>query len=185
MRRVKTRATLLALVAAAALAGCDGGDDGGESGAGPFGAKTEAEQRAPAEKPRPAEAESETDAEREPRPSEAKRRDRTPRSLAACIREDRRVSEAIVKGRSSEDATYFADLVGSRVDVLGVTFRGDGAEHSIFLFKSEAAARKAAPGAGGSGFEVQLRGAALVVAPPRADAPVIADCLSATGYARG
>lgn len=181
MRVMTTRASIAALLAALALAGCGGDDDGGERSIGPFGATTEAEERPPA---KPAPDETETRAGRRPPRPEAGR-ERTPRSLAACIREAPRVGEVIVKGRKSEDATYFADLVGGRVDVLGVTFRGEGAEHSVFLFESEADARKAAPGAGGEGFEVQLRGAALVVAPPRADSAAIGDCLSATGYARG
>jgi hypothetical protein len=179
---VRTRA-IVSLLALALIAGCGGDGGGDEPRTGPFGGTTttQAEPRPPAERPAD---EGGTEA-REPGPSAEKRLERTPRSLAACIRDDERVAEAIVKGRKSEDATYFADLVGSRVDVLGVTLKGEGAEHSVFLFKDEAAARKAAPGAGGEGFEVQLRGAALVVAPPRADTGPIADCLGATGYARG
>ena len=183
---MKTRATLLALLAAAALAGCDGDDGGGGPSGGPFGTTTEAEQAPPAERaPEERPEETGTDTDRRPRQPGAERLKRTPRSLAGCIREGDRVGEVIVKGRSSEDATYFADLVGGRVDVLGVTMRGQGAEHSIFLFESPEDARKAAPGAGGTGFQVQLRGAALVVAPPRADTATIAECLSATGYDRG
>lgn len=164
-------APLLALVA---LAGCGGGDD---EPAAP--APTTTTQAQPAQ-PAPPETQP-----REEPPPEEERRERTPRSLADCIRAESGVGEVIVKGRESEDATYFEDLVGGRVDVLGVTLEGDGAEQTVFLFADAADAKEAAPGAGGGGFEVHAHGAALVVAPPRADTAAIEGCLEATGYARG
>jgi hypothetical protein len=170
------RARLIApLLALAALAGC-GGDDDEPAAPAPAPTTTQAEPAQPAP--------SETEPRVRPAP-EQERRERTPRSLAGCIRERPGIAEVIVKGRESEDATYFEDLVGGRVDVLGVTPEGEGAEHTVFLFADAAAARKAAPGAGGGGVEVRERGSALVVAPPRADTGAIDGCLAATGYARG
>lgn len=165
-----------ALMAAAALAACGGDDEPADPAPAPA---TRSEARPPQEAP-PA-----TATERDERAPEEERRERTPRSLADCIREAPGVAEVIEKGRESEDATYFADLVGGRVDVLGVTLEGEGAEHTVFLFASAGDAKKAAPGAGGGGFEVKTRGRALVVAPPRADTAAIDGCLGATGYAAG
>lgn len=163
----------------AALAGCGGDGEGGagEPAATPSGTTTRAEPQPPASTP--------STGEEGPAEPEGEPRERTPASLADCIREAPGVADVIVKGRSSEDATYFADLVGGRVDVLGVTAEGDGAERSVFLFASAADAKEAAPGAGGGGFKVNERGSALVVAPPRADIAAIDSCLAQTRYSRG
>jgi hypothetical protein len=97
------------------------------------------------------------------------------------------VSEAIVKGSDSEDATFFGDLAGGRVDVLGVTVEGAPAEVTVALFESEAAATKAEPSAGGGaqGVEVERHGSAVVVAPPNTDLAAVHGCLGETGYVEG
>jgi hypothetical protein len=119
----------------------------------------------------------------EPEKGEEPRRERTPKSLAGCIRSAGGASEVLVKGRDSEDATFFADLVGGRVDVLGVTLEGESAEVSVFLFDSEADAAKAAPSAGGGGVTARAIGSAVVAAPRGARLASIETCLRATGYA--
>ena len=172
MRSLAVLATLTALLAA----GC-GGDDG-ERELPPV-TTTQAPPQTGASEPQPREPEAD---ERE-RPDAGRRYSRTPASLADCIRAGAGVEDVIVKGRDSEDATFFADLVGGRVDVLGVTVRGEPAELGVFLFESEAVARKAAPSAGGGGVAAEARGAAVVAAPPDADTGAIERCLGAAGYA--
>lgn len=168
---------LLVVVVLAALcvpAGCGGDDDDDDEPVTPsLPTTTQAT-------PPPSTAAPEDESSRE-EPRE--RRERTPESLAGCVREADGVSEVLVKGRDSEDARFFADLVGGRVDVLGVTLSGESAEVTLFLFASEADAAKAAPQAGGGGVAARARGAAVVVAPPDARLAGVEACLRATGYA--
>ncbi|HEX8052898.1 MAG TPA: hypothetical protein VF517_07890, partial [Thermoleophilaceae bacterium] len=135
---------LLVIAAALAAAGCGGDDGGGPAAPAP----TTSTQAEPAPAPTTGEAEPRESDEPKPR---GERRERTPRSLAGCIKDAPGVEDALVKGRDSEDATFFADLVGGRVDVLGVTLSGESAEVGVFLFATPAAAAKAAPQAGGGG----------------------------------
>jgi hypothetical protein len=155
-------------------AGCGGDDDEGEPPRSPAAAPS-TETEAP-----PSVSEAEPDSP----PEGAERRERTPKSLAECLSESPGVSEAIVKGRESEDATFFGDLAGGRVDVLGVTVEGAPAEVTVALFESEAAATKAEPSAAGGAtdVEVERHGSALVVAPPSADVAAVHGCLGETGY---
>ena len=119
--------------------------------------------------------------EEEPAPAEEPR-ERTPESLSGCVRGVDGVSDVLVKGRDSEDAQFFAELAGGRVDVLGVTVSGQPAEVTLALFGSEGDASAAAPQAGGGGVVARARGRAVVVAPPGADTAGIEDCLRETGY---
>lgn len=158
-----------------ALAGCGGDDDDGDRPAPTAAApSTEAPTTASGTEP-------------EPQPKESERRERTPRSLAECLREGSGVSEAIVKGSDSEDATFFGDVAGGRVDVLGVTVEGASAEVTVALFESDATAAKAEPSAGGGeqGVKVERTGSALVVAPPNAELGAVHGCLGETGYVEG
>jgi hypothetical protein len=163
--------TLLA-AAALAFAGC-GGDDEDDTTATPPPSPTTQAEPAPTTTTEPPEPERTTPEER---------RERTPRSLADCIRDEDGVEEVLVKARDSEDAVFFGDLVGGRVDVLGVTLDGVSGEVSVFLFDSEADAAKAAPSAGGGGVEAKADGSAIVAVPPGADAGPVSSCLAATGY---
>ena len=170
---------VLAVVAALALGGCGGDDESDEHRpATPPATGTQTEA------PPPATTETETEPEA-PAPDDEPSYTRTPRSLADCIGAADGVSDVLVKGRGSEDATYFGELVGGRVDVLGVTLEGQSAEIGVFLFASPADAKKAAPGAGGGGLEVGIHGSALVVAPPAADIGAIERCLAQAKYASG
>ena len=173
MRAVLLRLLVVAMLALGA-AGC--GDDGGDDAepAAPPTTTTTREAEPPATSP-PGEPERE----------EEPRRKRTPASLADCIRTADGVSEVLVKGRDSEDVTFFSDLAGGRVDVLGVTLEGEPTEVTVALFSSAGAARKAAPAAGGGGVEAEAVGSAVVLAPPGAPTGAVEDCLSETGYAGG
>jgi len=155
-----------------AVAGCGGGDKGYDSSP----ASTQATDTAPPPQPT-------TTAPRQEQanPAAPVRRKRTPQSLAACIREGAAGSQVLVKGRENEDAMFFEDLVGGRVDTVAVTPRGQSAEVDVFLFATPADARKAAPQAGGQGLAPKVQGSAVVVAP-KAAPPAIASCLRATKY---
>lgn len=157
---------LLLTAAALAFGGCGGDDD---EPAAPAPTVTTPSVTTPSETEPPAE------------PEEPKR-ERTPPSLADCIRSADGVSDVLLKGRDSEDARFFADLVGGRVVVLGVTLEGQSAEVSVFLFASAADARKAAPSAGGGGVEARAAGSAVVAGPPGAKAAAVDGCLRETGY---
>lgn len=162
-------------VLALGAAGCGGDDDGADEADPAAPAVTTTQEAAPPEtKPPP-----------EPEREEEPRRRRTPASLADCIRAADGVSEVLVKGRDSEDATFFSDLAGGRVDVLGVTVEGQPTELTVALFGSSAAAREAAPSAGGGGVEAEAVGSAVVLAPPGASTGAVQDCLRETGYAEG
>jgi hypothetical protein len=100
--------------------------------------------------------------------------------VADCIRSADGVSDVLVKGRDNEDARFFAELVGGRVEVLGVTLAGQTAEVSVFLFASAGDARKAAPSAGGGGVVAKVHGSAVVVAPSGARVGGIEACLRET-----
>jgi hypothetical protein len=93
------------------------------------------------------------------------------------------IEQVVVKGSDSEDAVFFADLAGERVDVLGVTVAGEEAEVTVALFASAGAAKDAAPSAGGGGVEARATGSALVLAPPGVVSAPIEDCLREAGYA--
>lgn len=109
--------------------------------------------------------------------------ERTPRSLAACLRTAPGVDEVLVKGRDSDDVMFFSDLAEGRVDVLGVTVEGAAGEVTVAVYESAAAAKKAAPNAGGgSTVAIKAVGSALVIAPLRAPTAAVEDCLSAAGY---
>jgi hypothetical protein len=157
-------------------AGC-GGDDGEEPlppvTTGP-GAVPPAETAPPAEGTPPSEP-----PEREGEPGF----DHTPESLADCLRQASGIGDVLVKGGDSEDAVFFSELVGGRVDVLAVTIEGETAELTIALFESAAAAKKAAPSAGGGGQTARVEGSAVVLATPGAESSVVPGCLRLTGYA--
>ena len=165
--------TILLAAGALLAAGC-GGDDDEDA--------TPATQPAPTTRAQPSPAETTAPAEPDRTSPQEERRERTPKSLADCIREQDGVEEVLVKGRDSEDAVFFEDLVGGRVDVLGVTQEGSSGEVSVFLFKSDADAAKAAPQAGGGGVEAKADGSAVVAAPPGSDHGPVSSCLAATGY---
>lgn len=172
--RAVTRMLLLGLAMAVVAGGCGGDDEDAPAAPAPATSSTRAE-------PAPAPEESRPSA-----PEDADGRasySRTPRSLAECLRSARGVSEALVKGRDSEDATFFRELVGGRVDVLGVTLRGSPAEVGVFLFEAPEDAREAAPSAGGGGVVAATRGSAIVAGPKDADTAGIETCLKASGYA--
>ena len=154
------------------LGGCGGGN--GDDAEPVVPAPTPSTEAAPAP--------TTTAPEAPPEPGKPRYR-RTPISLADCIGAQPGIGEALVKGADSEDTTFFADLAGGRVDVLGVTATGEAAELTVVLFESEAAAQKALPSAGGGGVSAKPRGSALVVAPPAADTEPIEACLGRTGYA--
>jgi hypothetical protein len=161
------------VLALAVAAGCGGDDDdGGEPAAPATGTTAPAQTTTEASPPA-------TTPPRDERP----RRERTPASLADCLRAADGVSEALVKGRDSEDAAFFSDLAGVRVDVLGVTLEGETTEVTVALFQDPAAARRAAPGSGGGGVEARAVGSALVLAAPGAEGGAVEGCLRATGYA--
>jgi hypothetical protein len=165
---------LLAAVLVLGLSAC-GGDDGEEANAPPT--TTGAQEPRPATETAPAEA-----PEPEEKPKESRRK-RTPASLADCIREAPGVSDVLVKAGDSEDARFFGDLVGGRVDVLGVTAAGEPAELTVALFASPADAKRAAPDSGGGGgLSARPDGSAVIVAPAGAETEAIEDCLRATGY---
>ena len=168
--------TVIALLGVLA-AGC-GGDDDPEPAPAPSAPATQGQAPAPTTEPGPERTKPEEPPEGEPR------YERTPKSLAACVRSEEGVSDALVKGRDNEDARYFGELVGARVDVVAVTVEGEAAELDVFLFESPADAKKAAPGAGGAGLAVKTVGSAVVVGPEGAGAGV-EDCLDRTGYAAG
>ena len=153
-----------------ALTGCGGDDEGDEAPAPPATATTTGTTTATERADPP-----ETDAE--------PRYERTPRSLVRCLEQADGVEDALVKGPESEDATFFSELAGARVDVLAVTLEGQPAEVTVALFASAADARKVAPDAGGGGVEATPLGSALVGAPPDSDTGAVEDCLRATGYA--
>jgi hypothetical protein len=167
-------AAVLAACLIAALPGCGGDDEDAEPSTPSAAPYTQTEAPPPATTTAPESTEAE-------RPEE--KRERTPKSLADCIRDEDGVEEVLVKGGESEDAAFFGELVGGRVDVLGVTLAGVSGEVSVFLFASEADAAKAAPQAGGGGVEARATGSAVVAAPPGADAEPVSACLAATGYA--
>jgi hypothetical protein len=167
--RLLTALALLPIALALTLAGAGCGGDDGEPTT-PSLPTTTTTQVAPAPTTEP-----------EPERPEP-RREPTPKSLADCIRAADGVSEVLVKGRDSEDATFFARLVGGRVDVLGVTLDGQRTEVSVFLFASASDAKKAQPNAGGGGVTARVRGSAVVASAPGADLAGIEDCLSETGY---
>lgn len=169
MRPVLPRLLVL-LVLALGAAGCGDGDDA--EPAAPAPTTTTREAVPPA-----------TSAPDEPRREKEPRRERTPASLADCIRVADGVSEVLVKGRDSEDARFFSDLAGGRVDVLGVTLEGQPTEVTVALFGSPAAAREAAPAAGGGGVDAETVGSAVVLAPPGASTGAVEGCLRETGYA--
>lgn len=158
---------------ALAVAGC-GGDDEESGDSGPPVTGTAAPSETTTEA---APAPATTEREEEPR------RERTPASLADCLRAADGVSEVLVKGRDSEDVTFFSELAGGRVDVLGVTAEGEATEVTVALFETPAAAREAAPGSGGGGVEARPVGSALVLAAPGADDGAVEGCLRETGYA--
>ena len=168
-------AALLTALLAVVPVGCGGDDDDGDA---PAPATTT--QAAPP--PTTAGPRTETE-EREP--AEGPRYRRTPASLADCIRAADSTDEVIVKGGDSEDATFFSELAGERVDVLGVTVRGAPAEVTVAVFGAAGAAKKAAPRADGGGVEARAIGSAVLLAPPAADTAEIEDCLGAAGYAGG
>jgi hypothetical protein len=170
------RRFLVVAVVALGVAGCGGDDDGDEPAAPVASTTTQAEPLATS-------APEVTD-ERPERPDEP-RRERTPASLADCLRDASGVSEVLVKGRDSEDATFFSDLAGGRVDVLGVTLEGEATEVTVALFDSPAAATKAAPDAGGGGVEADAVGSAVVLAAPGAKTDPVERCLRETRYAAG
>jgi hypothetical protein len=154
------------------MGGCGGDDDSDPV----TPASTASTQAAPAPTTTAPEAPQEPD---EPRYR------RTPASLAKCLEAEPGISQALVKGSDSEDATFFADLAAGPVQVLGVTVKGEPAELTVVLFQSEAEAEKAAPSAGGGGVSAEAHGSALVLVPSGADAAPIHACLGETGYATG
>jgi hypothetical protein len=162
------------VLAVALVSGCGGDDDGDAPAGPPMTASTQGE---------PARPSAPADAPEEPEKPEELRRKRTPDSLAGCIREAPGVSEVLLKAGDSEDARFFGDLVGGRVDVIGVTAEDEAAELTLALFASAADAKRAAPGAGGGGgLSSRAEGSAVIVAPARADTAAIEDCLRASGY---
>jgi hypothetical protein len=163
-----------AVLALGVAAGCGGDDDEAE----PAAPATGTTAPAPAATTEPAPAPTTA----EPR-DEKPRRERTPSSLADCLRAADGVSEALVKGGDSEDAAFFSDLAGGRVDVLGVTLEGEATEVTVALFEDPAAARKAAPGSGGGGVEAKAVGSALVLAAAGSERGAVEGCLRETGYA--
>jgi hypothetical protein len=163
----------IAVCASLAAAGCGGGGNSYDSSSTK---STEATTTVPTS-PRPAA----TTPPKKTSPPKAVPRRHTPASLAACIRDGASGSQVLVKARDNEDATFFQDLVGGRVDTVAVTPRGGSAEIDVFLFASPAAAKKAAPQAGGQGLAPKVQGSAVVVAP-KAPPPAIANCLTATRY---
>jgi hypothetical protein len=160
---------------AAGLAGCGDDDGGRDSARVPAGTTTQAEP------PATTGATPTTPSEEEP--PEEPRRERTPRSLAGCLRAAEGIGEVLVKGRESEDATFFSELAGGRVHVLGVTVEGKATEVTVALFDSAADARRAAPGSTGGGVEAEPLGSALVLAAPGAETAAVEGCLRETGYA--
>ena len=169
----------ICIALALAAAGCGGGGD--EDAKAPPPAPPATTSATTTTAPPPETTTGEEEPEREPREG----RQRTPRSLAACIAEAPGVSDALVKGRKSEDVTFFEEIAGGRVDVVAVTLEGQDAELDVFLFDSPAAARKAAPSAGAPGLSIEQRGTALVAVPSGADAAGVDACLRETGYASG
>jgi hypothetical protein len=161
-------ATAALATAALAIAGCGGDDDGEPTAPMPPAATTTQPDQPDRTEPRTT--------------PEAERLERTPRSLADCIREADGVEEVVIKGREGEDAVFFEELVGGRVDVLGVTLTGVSGEVSVFLFASERDAAKALPSAGGGGVRAEAAGSAVVAAPPGTETGPVSDCLAATGY---
>ena len=158
--RAMPRHALAVALAAAALAGCGGDDDD-----------------APSSSPAP------TSEAAPPAPATTQREDppaprREERTLEDCLRAAPGVEEVLRKGADSEDARYFEDLTGERPRVLAITLEGEPAEIDIFVFATEAAARKAAPGAGGAGLEAAVRGSAVLVAPASARTAGIERCLA-------
>ncbi len=174
VQHLSVRALLLVLAAATTLvAGC-GGDDDDQ----PTTPSLPTATQAPA-----APARTVPEGERPAKPEPPERYERTPESLADCIRAAGGVSDVLVKGADSEDARFFGDLAGGRVDVLGVTLSGQSAEVTVVLFASAVKAGEAAPSAGGGGVVARARGAAVVVAPEAARTEAVEECLRATGYA--
>jgi hypothetical protein len=158
------RTPLALALAVAALAGCGGDDDEGA----PPATTTEA---APTETaPRPPESEPREDPARTPRAR---------RTLAECLRSAPGVSEVLEKGRDNEDSRYFEELVGSRVKAFALTVAGTSGEVNVFVFETEADAKKAAPLAGGDGLGLHVEGDAVLVAPASVDTEGIVDCLEA------
>ena len=161
MLAMPTRTLLALALATAALAGCGGDEDDpaatteppATTQAAPPAATTEAE---PPSKPR-----------------------RERRTLADCLRSAPGVDEVLEKGADNEDARYFRELVGGRVRAFAITVEGQTAEIDAFVFESQADAKKAAPGAGGSGLEASVHGSAVLVAPASAETGAIASCLEA------
>ena len=156
-------------------AGCGGDDDGGY-GAPPPADTTSTQAEAPQR--------SIESAPQKPAPSKP-RRERTPASVASCVRDAPGAGDVLVKAKDSEDVTFFTDLAGSRVDVIGMTLKGEEMEITIALFASPADAKKAAPQAGGGmdGLTTAVHGSAVVVAPANARTGPIEGCLHDTGYA--
>ena len=172
------RLLVAGVLAGVLAAGCGGDDDGDEAASPPPAASTQGEPTRPS-----AETDTTEESEKPEKPEQAPRR-RTPDSLAGCIGESPDVSDVLVKASDSEDARFFGDLVGGRVDVLGVTAEGEPAELTVALFASPADAARAAPDAGGGGgLSARAEGSAVIVAPAGADTAAIEDCLRATRYA--
>jgi hypothetical protein len=165
---------LVMAVLGLAAVGCGGDDEPAEPAAEPATATTAPPSTSEAAPPA---------TETEPEDDAAPRRRRTPASLADCLRAADGVDEVLVKGRESEDATFFSELAGGRVDVLGVTVEGEATEVTVALFETAADARSAAPGSGGGGVEARAVGSALVLAAPGAETGSVVRCLRETRYA--
>ena len=170
-----TKLLLVIAVLALASVGCGGDDD---DQAAPAGAPTTA-TTAPAPTSEAAPPATDT----APKDDAEPRRRRTPASLADCLRSAAGVDEVLVKGRESEDVTFFSELAGGRVDVLGVTVEGEATEVTVALFETAADARAAAPGSGGGGVEARPVGSALVLAAPGAETGSVERCVRETRYA--
>ena len=161
-RATRVGAVLVAaVIAVAGLAACGGDDDASSTSPSP----------APATEAAPA-ATTEPDAPRpepEPEPEE--------RTLLQCLRGAPGVEGVLEKGGESEDATYFEELTGERPRIFAIALEGGSAEIDAFVFSDAAAAKKAAPGAGGAGQSVTVDGKAVLVGPRSADTAPIARCL--------
>ena len=166
------RPLVASLALVVGLIGCGGDDERDTTATPPPAATSQAEPPASTTEPAPTEEERRAPAKLAT----------TPKALAECLREQPGVEEVVVKARDSEDAVFFEDLVGGRVDVLGVTVDAIPGEVSIFLFASEADAAKAAPSAGGGQVTATPDGRAVVAVPSGARIEAVAGCLSATDY---
>ena len=154
------RLSLAVVLATAVLAGCGG--DGDE------------ETSSPAPTPSTEAVPPTTTTTQEEEPTQPRRK-----TLADCLRAAPGVESVLEKGADSEDARYFEEFVGKRPRILALTVEGQSTEIDAFVFDSAAAARKAAPGAGGAGLEATVHGSSVLVAPAGADTKAIAGCLEA------